>query len=129
MFDGPPWLRLMSERRRVITMMCAALLAVACHRRAAWISLLIEAEDHADVPCSLSLSPVSPTTGWSWESPTDLRSQGLRYWSIDMGALETWPTEFDATLTCEGYRPWKSRVISQSSVRPSISIDATIKRL
>ena len=129
MFDGPSWSQLMTERRRVITILCATLLAVACHRRAAWISVLIETEDYADVPCSLSLSPVSPTAGWSWQPPTDLRSRSLRYWSIDMGAVETWPTEFDAALTCEGYHPWKRRVISESSVHPSISIDAKIKKL
>jgi hypothetical protein len=119
----------MTKPRPAIAMLCVTLLSAACHRRVAWISLFIETEDHADVPCSLSLSPVRPATGWSLEPPTAIRSRGLRHWSINMGAVETWPTEFDATLTCEGYRPWKSRVISESSVNPSISIDAKIKKL
>jgi len=73
--------------------------------------------------------PVESATGWAWKPPSDLLSNRMSMWWVDMGVAETWPTEFNATLVCDGYRPWIGRVRSESSLHPSIDIEATVEKL
>jgi hypothetical protein len=49
-------------------------------------------------------------------------------WWPEMGLLEAWPTEFTATLACDGYRPWTASARAKSGFTPEITIEAVIER-
>src|SRR6188474_555956 len=104
-----------------------ASLSGGCHppHKTASVSLLVEPADYGDpAPCVLDLVPTEPMANWRWKPPATLHSRGLMMWWPEMGLLETWPTEFNATLRCEGYHPWRGRVVSKSAFNPEISIEA-----
>jgi hypothetical protein len=117
--------------RGVSVFLVAAALS-GCHppRKTATVSLLVQPSDYGDpVPCVLDLVPTSPTANWRWKPPTTLHSKGLMIWWPEMGLLETWPTEFKASLSCRGYHPWSGRVVSKSAFKPEISIEARLQKL
>ena len=105
---------------------------LGCHhgfQKTASISVLIsQADDGPTVPCTIELAPLKPSTTWRMSPPPQLRSRGRALWFPEMGYFESWPTEFIATLTCEGYLPWRARVESGSAFRPAISVEAIVRK-
>ena len=115
---------------RIGLLMIAAVLS-GCHQpmKSATVSVQISSEDHGPrVPCILGIAPKEPDPTWHWAPPSGLQSEGLAIWWPEMGLLETWPTEFNATLDCEGYRPWTGTVRSSSGFQPDLKIEAIVAR-
>jgi hypothetical protein len=120
-----------SGRTSLAILALVAGLCTGCYHglhKTASISVLIIQADEGPVPCTLDLVPAEAGARWQIDPPPQLRSRGMAMWFPEMGYFESWPTHFIATVTCEGYEPWRSRVESTSGFRPVISIEAHVRK-
>jgi hypothetical protein len=120
------------RRGTAVALLMAAGTIGGCYHdlhKTASVTVLVSQEDEGpSVACSLDLVPVKPVPNWRIDPPPQLNSRGALVWFPEMGYFESWPTQFRATVRCPGYEPWVGVVESQSAFRPSISIDAVVRK-